>query len=86
MGRGRSGFLVTSIKKADRGNNFYTYIFREPSLTGAASKASSFSQEEIEALKSISKKQIARVLFKNQRTLAGGQLSILRHHYQLLTN
>ena len=72
MGRGRSGFLVSSIRKAERGNGGYSYIVREPPFTGASNKASSFSPEEIEALKSIPKEQIGRVLFKSQRTLVSG--------------
>ena len=64
MGRRRSGFLVTSIRKAEEGNRCYTPIFKQPPFTGAPHKVASFSPEVIKALKSMSKEQIARVLFK----------------------
>ena len=66
MGRGRSGFFTSARRKAtDCGSgNYYYFTDKQPEGAKKPSKASSFSPEEIEALKSMSKEQIARVLFK----------------------
>ena len=71
-GARKKRFYCHINKKAARDKSLQTYIFREPPLTGSAFKVSSLSPKEMEALKSIPKRQIGRVLFKSQRTLVGG--------------
>ena len=65
MGRERSGFFTSSQRKAtDFGSGLTYYIDKQLECNKKPPKASSFSPEEIEALKRMSKEQIARVLFK----------------------
>ena len=73
MGRGIGGFFGAAKRKAmGFGSGYCYYTDKKLECNKKPSKASYFSPEEIEALKSIPKEQIGRVLFKSQRTLVGG--------------
>ena len=66
MGRGRRGITTSSLKKSEHGKNNYTFIIKEPPATEEPVKL--LTSEDIKIIKSLSKEQLAYILFKENES------------------